>query len=399
MSFKHLNVKYRFKEVFRYFMIISACAAVLLICGCLGGPRRRLGCLPTSTFGTRFISANKLGTHSYGFSPFENNGIIYTCRGGHIDIAHLRIAADNTRFVVKKLYKSIMANKKGFSFSLPGDHSKHVVQIHYPENWDVSDQEAIAWEISLEVGQYLVFSATTWHEMLTWYGYRTMMVFPEFSSAFSWEDIYSNLLGTRIAAKALQDTEHSYNKAVTLALNKELEILSGQPGIVAKRAAEKMRGEWFKGNIFVSVIKKNLDIGFDDGYVTPVIVPGVCEEAEPLLYPVPSANALRHGFSIDYEIHPREIEKTKLLNIVHSRSKGKTIEPMVHFSAIMSEIRRTAIAKFGPEADVGYGSDDVLKPETFGRTFASASYKNTSLDDITSEISTLLRTIKARMSN
>ena len=104
-----------------HFLLAFVLINLIFLSGCsLGGPRHRLGCYPTSTPGTRFVSADKLGRHSYAFGPFETNGITYTCKGGHIDITHLRIGADNTRYIASKLYKGLINNQTEFSFSLAG---------------------------------------------------------------------------------------------------------------------------------------------------------------------------------------------------------------------------------------------------------------------------------------
>ena len=41
-----------------------------------------------------------------------------------------------------------------------------------------------------------------WHELVTWAGRRTVSVFSEGFSAFSPEDLYSDLLGARLAERA-----------------------------------------------------------------------------------------------------------------------------------------------------------------------------------------------------
>ena len=349
-------------------LIGSAFIAAVSISGCgMGGPRPRLGCYPTSTPGSVFVSADNLGKHSYGYSPFEKNGITYACQGGHIDVTHLRIGADHTKYISDKLYKGLLKGQAEFSFGLTADRSEHIVRISYPKNWKQSPKEPIARKVSLQLGQYLAFTATTWHEILTWFGYQTMWVIPEFSSAFSWEDIYSNLLGTHIAVKALRDTEHKYNQAITLALQQELKNLGGQSARVAKSAAQKVRGKWFKGNLVVSMKKRNLDIGLDDGYVTPMIVPGVCQKARPRPYPAPDSDVSRYGFSMEYHIIPREFERGKILRIVYPNGKGKTIKPAVHFVPIMAHIREVAIKKYGPEVATAYDPDRIRKRKP-GRT-------------------------------
>jgi len=263
--------------------IISSAVAIALaviVNGC-DAPKPRMGCLPTSTPGSRFLNPYNLGAHSYDYRNvfFEKNGIVYTCRAGHIDITHLRWAADYTRYLVKRTYKTLMKNRAGYSFKSPLELSKQTVQIEYPRYWENLPQksrERIANEISLEVGPYVAYTALTWHEILTWFGVHFAGIEPEFNSAFSWEDSFSNLLGTRLAVKALQDNRHSYNEAMTLSINRELEKLGIQPRNVAIAAAEKMRGKWFEGNILVDTKKRNFDIGLD-GYVTPTLVPELQE--------------------------------------------------------------------------------------------------------------------------
>ncbi|MFH1372007.1 MAG: DUF4056 domain-containing protein [Planctomycetota bacterium] len=116
------------------------------------------------------------------------------------------------------------------------------VNITYPESWqNIAQKEEQAYEISIKVGQYLAFMATSWHEILTWYGYKIIGIYPEYPSAFSWEDSYSNLLGTRIGVEALNDKEHSYNKAVEIAIKKELKNLGLLPGDAARRIANSVK--------------------------------------------------------------------------------------------------------------------------------------------------------------
>ena len=61
-----------------------------------------------------------------------------------------------------------------------------------------------------------------WHEIATWFGYKMTGFYPEFGSAFSWEDMYSNLLGCHVGYLALYDNEHSFDRAVTVAAEAEL---------------------------------------------------------------------------------------------------------------------------------------------------------------------------------
>src|SRR3972149_8814068 len=232
-------------------------------------PRTRMGCYPCSTLGTDFLDFEELGQHTYRFGLSEKNGILYTCRGGHIDTAHLRKAADWTAFVAAKTYEKIKESATEFSFKLM-ESSRYHVKITYPENWDdlsEEQKENITFDTSIRLGEYFVYTATTWHEIITWFGYKcTGILYSEFASAFTWEDTFSNLLGTYIAAQALRDTEHEYNEAMTLAFERELKKLDVQPSQTAKRAAKKVKGKWFSDNLlfFISMKKRHFDIGLDD---------------------------------------------------------------------------------------------------------------------------------------
>jgi len=222
--------------------------------------------------------------------------------------------------------------------------------------------------LSLKLGQYFSFVASTWHEIVTWFGYKFVGVLPEYSSSFSWEDNYSNLLGTHIAVTALQDSQNQYDTAMTLALDRELAELGVRSWEMAKWAGEKMRGKWFSGRVVyaVKMKKRNFDIGADDGHVSPVLVPGMseCWGIEARAYPVPRLDDVRqYGFSVKLEIKPKIWESKKIRNIAYrgEQKRGKRIEPDVHFPRIMERIRQDAVRRgldFGPT-----NSDSQQSPE------------------------------------
>jgi hypothetical protein len=336
-------------------MVIPAAilAGVILISGCTvtDEPRVRLGSYATATPGTNFIDSNNLGRHSYGSLLFENNGIVYTCRGGHVDIAHVRIGADNVRYLYYKTKKNLISGKRDFTFKLNVEPSTYFVRIYYPPGWKKmsrKERAAKADELAMELSQYFTFTMTTWHEVLTWFGYKCMAILPEEPSAFSWEDIYSNLVGIRIGAAALRDSGHGYDKAVTIALKDELEKLGVQSSTTARKASEKMRGIWYDGTFLVNMKERNLDIGLDDGYVTPVLVPGVgvCEGVEALSYPVPTLEKFDGtGFRMRLEVEPREFEKGKVLKIVYPNGGYKRIQPTKHIGEYVEYIRSVIKSK------------------------------------------------------
>ncbi|OHB62768.1 MAG: hypothetical protein A2Y76_04200 [Planctomycetes bacterium RBG_13_60_9] len=322
-------------------------------------PRQRLGFSPAAIPSTEFRGI-ELGMHGYYFRPSEKNGMVYTCRGGHIDTTHLRIAADWTAYLAAESYRCLMRGEPGFSYKLLADRSRHRVRITYPGDWSSrtpAQRERIAREAALAMGPYLAYSMVTWHEILTWHGFRCVGVLPEFLSAFSWEDSFSNLLGTIVASKALRDTEHPYDEAMTIALERELRLLGVQPAAVARQASESVRGDWYTGRrgFFVDMRKRGLNVGCDTGVAIPVLVPGItqCADAAPARYPAPTLDVLsRWGLAVEVEIEPHEWEKNKILRIVYPDGKGRRIRPDAHFAPILRSIRRDAIARYGP-ASVG----------------------------------------------
>jgi hypothetical protein len=332
--------------------IIAAIALLIFGNGCkTDAPRLRVGTLPTPPPGPRYYEPQELGNHSYHNSFSEKNGIVYTCKAGHIDITHLRWSADYTKYLINKVRQTLMQKDEEFTFSVSIEHSRHKVRFDYPEYWDYltqKEKEKIAERIAFEVGPYLAYNATTWHEILTWFGVHFIGIEPEFNSSFSWEDIYSNLLGTKLAVEAIKDTKHTYDEAMTLAINRRLKELDAQPKSIAIQATEKMRGKWYTGVLLVDTLRKNMDIGLDDGFVTPVIVPGICQGSEPALLAVPTTKILpEFGFSMRHEIYPYEWERGKILRTIYPDGNGEKIEPEKHFATLMYHIKRQAVEKYG----------------------------------------------------
>jgi hypothetical protein len=338
-------------------VLIYTLILILGLSGCNNTPNIRRGSIAATTLGIPFIhprppflNPHKLGSHSYFPNPFEKNGIVYTCDGGHIDISHVRANADDTRFFVGKIYNTLIENKNKYSFGLAFEQSWHTIEFTYPENWKQltqDERQKIAREISMEAGAFVTFHATLWHEIMSWFGVRFAIFDPQFNSAFSWEDVYSNILGVKIAIQALNDTEHDYNKAVTIAINKELDILRVIPRKKAMELTETMRGKWFKGTFVADMIRRNTDIGIDDGFVSPVIIPEACEDAKARPIEVPKLEKMAaHGFSMTYKIKPVYLEGYKVLKIAHPEKKAKTIEPVMDYPKIIEYINKKAVEKY-----------------------------------------------------
>lgn len=311
-------------------------------------PRIRPGTYATATHGVPFLDPTALGPHSYYFNWAERNGIVYTCRGGHIDVAHVRKAADCTGYLAAVTLDHLRKGETRFQCRLI-EPSLYFITLTPPADWDRLDdieRERIARDVSRELAQYVAFSALTWHEILTWFGYQPRPHKSEFPSAFSWEDTYSNLLGVHIAGEGLRDTGNSFNVTVTIALDRWLRELGGQPAKVGARATRTMDGTWYSRRWFsTKVWMRNFDLGQDDGCVTPTLIPAVsgCGEAEPLPLAVPTLESLaRYGFSAKVEIEGRVWEQKRIRKALSAEGCVVTgrLDPVVHFPLLVNYLRR-----------------------------------------------------------
>lgn len=320
-------------------------------------PCTRLGCFATATIGTTFQDPEKLGAHSYQFNMAEKNGIVYTCMGGHIDLAHLRNVADWTAYLASVTYEELQDGQTDFSFRL-GEEINGYVEIEYPAGWsDISDdtRDMILFDVSTGLGQYCAYQSSIWHEIVTWFGYKCTGIYPEFGSSFSWEDTFSNLLGCHIGYLALYDRRHGYNEAVTLTLQQELEKLDAQPAKTARLASQLVRGDWYTGETPIVFMKgRNLDTGLDDGYVTPWVVGGLCDcrDEQAVSYVVPSLAFLeQYGFKATFEIEPKVWEKDKIFRIVFpDGKKTKRFDLSEKMAVIMDHIEKQADGKYKVQA-------------------------------------------------
>lgn len=306
--------------------------------------RLRWGAFFGSPFGMKFTNPEHLGTHHSKDGLGEINGMLYTCKGGFIDVGHVREAADRTAYCKETVYKNIMENKKEFSYHVV-EPSEYTVKITYPSSWvnySQKEKEEIANEVSIDMGQYLAHTSLIWHEIITWYGFATVAGFPDRISSFSWEDPYSDVMGTRLGVAALRNKEYKYDDAMTKLLNAELKELDVQPASVARRAAKRIAGQWYTGGFyfFVHMKEHNFDVGYDDGKISPVLVPNICADAIPKLYSVPRADAAeRYGFKFEVEIEPKVEQKQKIYNAIEL-GKNSKIRPRADFGQIIDAIEQ-----------------------------------------------------------
>ncbi|UCD52193.1 MAG: DUF4056 domain-containing protein [Phycisphaerales bacterium] len=275
-------------------------------------PQARIACVPSPTMGVRYLDADDVGRHDYRSGRKESNGIVYTCRGGHIDVTHLRKIADWTAYLAYQTRDALIQSDRVFKFKM-FEPSQHYVQITYPPGWKYlspATRREIAGEISVSLGAYLAYTGSVWHEILTWHGFKGIGFYPEYNSAFSWEDNYSNALGSYLGAQALRDRDHDYDQAMTRLIAEQFQRLGPQSKATAKAAGLAVKGSWYVGAfVRVTMTKRHLDVGLEDGFVTPWLVPDVaqCGTPEPWLCPVPDLRLPEeYGFRFHHEIRPKQ---------------------------------------------------------------------------------------------
>ncbi len=320
----------------------------------ISAPRLRPSPYFGSISGLSYTEVQDLGRHDYDSFFGENNSLIYTARAGYIDMGHLRESADRTRYLFEVCYEKIRNSQLDFSYEIIEPAQYHVY-VKYPDNWDsLSDdrRNQIAREVAIDLGQHFAHLSTIWHEIVTWYGYASTGLLSEKASSFSWEDGYSDLLGTKIAASVLRENR-PYNEGMTAKIVQEIQKLDPQSVEIAKKATETIKGKWFSGRYpFLSMKRRNFDVGFDDGYITPFRVPGICGDVPVEPCRVPTLDSLKkHGFTVRLTMTPRERERRNILSIIHSSRKQETLEPVKDFPVIVRHIRDEAIRKEGRNVD------------------------------------------------
>lgn len=235
------------------------------------------------------VNASELGQHQYndrllaglenltGLSS-EKNGILYTTRGGFIDTAHVRDTADMTVYIFSQLLPKF---GQAFTLDLGSELAQRrlAFSAFTPPNDPAERYTLAAW-----LAAHLAFQVAEWHEIAQWYGFESVPGFSEGVSAFSPEDLYSNLLGARIAVSLILDgqtvSQGVYNAAMSTGLTQALMHLGAQSPEMTRFHFDMLNGRWWNSQQRVPekylVLHRNYQMG-DERLATPV--PG--EQAVP----------------------------------------------------------------------------------------------------------------------
>jgi len=316
--------------------------AVIFLAGCdiVAGP---MGCPGagfeyghTPTDGT---VANPSCLPAFGNRAFDGCGILVGADGIVIDPDHVHGWARITIQMYNKITTAFNEHDTEFSFDFVH------FQFTYPPDWDLVPA-AEKKKLAIEIAEYAAFQDGIWHETASWYGYSTL-IFPDFESAFSYEDIYCDRLGTKVGAEALQKGGN-VTRNVTTIRNTYFRKFRFVNRIRGLKIIEKGKGtHWDDKSHHLDIRKpvkwRNMDIGTGDGLINPVIIP-VNENSkaleQTLAIPVPK---LDHLNSVNLKMKLTITALAPKTGTVKSRARiNDPIEPQRDYPKIIETIVKDA---------------------------------------------------------
>lgn len=208
-----------------------------------------------------------------GLVHSEHNGLVYTCRGGFIDTAHVRDYADWAIFLGTTIARNL---ETGTLINLPNEGGTRQILVR-PAAPTLVDQLGPR-RLAIPLSQWLAFQLSIWHEIATWFGWASVDAFPERVSAFSPEDLYSNAIGTKIAAAVAAQraarTEFLFNRSVDGWMKQILGYLGAVPEGAGEEAMASVDKLWWDSGRRLPdphlVLRRNMDVGPE---IRPWLVP------------------------------------------------------------------------------------------------------------------------------
>ncbi|MBK6285093.1 MAG: DUF4056 domain-containing protein [Draconibacterium sp.] len=245
---------------------------------------------------TDITSREIMGTHTYMGGRTEQNGIIYTRRGGFLDMGHLRDCADWTAYLYN-LIKASQTNSYYRHVELRNEGGAKSLDLNVPA--DLSEEQIIS------LAGKISFDLSMWHEISTWFGASYVPLISEKFSSFSPEDMYSNLMGVHLGMRAIKNNQE-YDKAMTIELDKMLDSLeSVDTEEETYNAMLKVNEVWYTNqkkypnkNI---VLKRYIEFGPE---LSPWLVPGYESRLQPYILPKP-ADSLSKYYQLSLKLNFR----------------------------------------------------------------------------------------------
>lgn len=278
--------------------------------GAYDSPKMRLGTMPFDAWYSPLqpLGINDLGQHAYvapgidsDWSDETSRGTLYAAEAGFIDIAHTRNAIDLTRFAFDRVSACFYHGVTELDIVSAEPDVYHVTFIP-PEAWknlsqqEKNDPEVLAEvrEASIQIAGRLAYLMTTWHEVITSFGYKGLGLVTEKPSAFSYDDAVSHRIGVEAAMRALQHDTNlaNFDATVTATLHDTLVDLGVLPVEEVIERVEQSEGLFWQGD---QPYLRIIDLGMDD---EPFIAHLVDDRLTPRQWEWPS-DASVGGYRID----------------------------------------------------------------------------------------------------
>lgn len=315
----------------------------------------RVGKLPIPLYELgNVIGPDEIGPHGYdkGDLTREKNGVLYTCRGGFIDLAHVRDNADRTLFLAMRIARAL---PDGVTVDFPEEGTlRRVIVRPLPPGLLARHGR---WNLAIALSAWANHQLSNWHEIVTWYGWESVKGMSERLSAFSPEDIYSNVLGINIAAGILVNREgrsrEQYEESMQAWIAEALRRLGAVPKAQARAAMSAVDGLWWDSSKrvpdFDLVTRRFLDLSSP---VEPWTVPALAGTCDRLPAPLPLI--IREALG-DTPIEELATVRFEFVDWVPGRfplpaGKGKAVT-QADFPKILADIRQQGADELGPDFD------------------------------------------------
>lgn len=333
-----------------------------------------VGSVPVPFFSlSNIVGLDQVGPHTYDAEPFsssasskldafmrENNALVYTCRGGFIDLAHVRDNADATLFWSAAIARASLI---GATIELPNEGGARRVHLR-PLPPDLVERYGLR-RVAVTVAQWLAFELSVWHEIATTYGWSAFELYPEYLSAFSPEDLYSNLLGIKIAGGLLvssgeAETDVLYDRHMDEWLREALAYLHPVSAEAGEEAMRLVDGVWWSSHARLPdprlVLRRNTDAGLElapwvvsRAYASPAMQAWVDRHCGGAERPLP----LRRGSAMDghafEDVITLEIDVEVPDPFPFPRA-GSTRITQEDFPVVLDAVRRYAMERLGADA-------------------------------------------------
>jgi len=263
-------------------------------------------------------SSELLGKHKFYGDKNEHNGLIYTRDGGFIDIGHLRDNADMVAYFSLAIEKN---NGTDFKLNEAREAGKRVIEI------SLKGRELTSSDILL-LAQRITYEMAVWHEIRTYFGVPTYYPIKEIQSAFSPEDLYSNLLGTYVGRWALEKNgpyEQETDTVIQEVLTRLGKVSTEEK---TKAAMDNVLGIWWQR---VSVPSKDFLLAWNTsayGEVKPWLIPDHTKffDTPTQVYPLQVPLQTETGIALDelFTIRIEPISKIPL-NLIYNAAAKKEI--------------------------------------------------------------------------